>query len=493
LPLSGLATLEFRFATWSIRSLSLRIEAFVRVEKFSRVSLQAMAESGTPRLFPLSLTPLEKFFLADVRASHPMTFWVYLELAGNVDAEKIQTAYCAALRRHPLLRAYARPGRKGRLYWTEADDSAARITWLATDEPIEFTADERIDLAVEPGLRMWIERGEERTRLSLEFHHACCDGTGAYRFIGDLLAFYGQAFEETAESSTVEPCETSQLRGRLGLQVDLWRTRRYFALAKRGFGQLAALVRNRPSQLRGRRKPGSAVPVRPAVFFAGMTAADSQSLRRVAIASSATLNDLLIAALFRTLAAWNDQVGKRSAKSFARVMMPVDLRTGDERGMPAACLTSYTFLTHRLGECVDRVKILGAVSRDTAVIKSSAAAMVFADAVAIAGSAPKVLPLVLSAPLSLASAVLSNPGDPSRRFTATLPRRDGLIVSGNLVLKEITGVPPLRPRTNATFSVSGYGKRLTVSLRCHHSAFDADDARALLDLYMASLTAYLSV
>jgi hypothetical protein len=451
-----------------------------------------MAESGTPRLLPLSLTPLEKFFLADVRPTHPMTFWIYLELSGVVEAEQLEAAYSAALRRHPLLHAYVRPGRKGRLYWTAADDSATRMTWLAADEPIEFVNDEGIDLALETGLRLWIERGPERTRLSLEFHHACCDGTGAYRFIGDLLALYGQDFAETAELTALEPCEPSRLRSRLALQVDLWPTRRYLALVKRGLAQLTALVRHRPSPLRGRRKPLSSMPGRPEVISTGLSQADSQALRRIAISSGATLNDLLIAALFHTLAAWIDQVGNSNAKSFARVMMPVDLRSEDDREMPAASLTSYTFLTHRLGECRDRMKILRAVSNDTAVIKRTAAAKVFADAVAIAGSVPKLLPLVLTAPMSLASAVLSNAGDPSRRFTATLPRRNGLIVSGNLVLKEITGVPPLRPRTNATFSVSGYGKRLVVSLRCHHSAFDSVDARALLDLYIVSLTAYLA-
>jgi hypothetical protein len=222
-----------------------------------------------------------------------------------------------------------------------------------------------------------------------------------------------------------------------------------------------------------------------------LTPHDSEALRRAAIARGANLNDLLIAALFRTLADWSERVGSQGAATSLRVMMPVDLRSGDDRGMPAASLTSYTFLTHRHGDCRDQEQILRAVSDDTMAIKNTGAAKVFADAVAIALSMANALQLILRAPISLASAVLSNAGDPSRRFTAKLPRRAGLILSGNLVLEEITGVPPLRPRTNATFSVSSYAKRLVVSLRCHPTAFDSADAQALLDLYLDYLVRYL--
>jgi hypothetical protein len=54
-------------------------------------------------------------------------------------------------------------------------------------------------------------------------------------------------------------------------------------------------------------------------------------------------------------------------------------------------------------------------------------------------------------------------------------------------LEEITGVPPLRRNTRATFSISQYNRRLAVSLRCDPQLFRVEDTANLLDLYVAQL------
>ena len=98
-----------------------------------------------------------------------------------------------------------------------------------------------------------------------------------------------------------------------------------------------------------------------------------------------------------------------------------------------------------------------------------------------------MLPFVLSRNVCLATVVLSNAGDPSRRFTAKFPRQSGRIVCGNLVLEAITGVPPLRVKTRAAFSISQYDRRLAVSLRCDPHYFRLEDTATLLDIYVRRL------
>jgi hypothetical protein len=60
-------------------------------------------------------------------------------------------------------------------------------------------------------------------------------------------------------------------------------------------------------------------------------------------------------------------------------------------------------------------------------------------------------------------------------------------VCGNLILDAITGVPPLRLKTRATFSISQYNRQLAVSLRCDPHYFCLDDTAMLLHTYVRRL------
>ena len=64
----------------------------------------------------------------------------------------------------------------------------------------------------------------------------------------------------------------------------------------------------------------------------------------------------------------------------------------------------------------------------------------------LAAYAPAVLQILARRRSCIATTCLSNIGDPSKRFTADLPREEGRIVAGNLTLEDIRGVPPIRQR-----------------------------------------------
>ena len=83
--------------------------------------------------------------------------------------------------------------------------------------------------------------------------------------------------------------------------------------------------------------------------------------------------------------------------------------------------------------------------------------------------------------------VLTSMGDESRRWSARFPRHEGRVVCGNLTLEEIVGAPPLGRGTRAAIAVGGYRGRLTVCLRCDPFAFDTEDARGFLRVFMGTL------
>ena len=99
----------------------------------------------------------------------------------------------------------------------------------------------------------------------------------------------------------------------------------------------------------------------------------------------------------------------------------------------------------------------------------------------ILASWPGFFPFVLSRQLCFSTAVLSNVGDPTRRFQSRFPRDAGRLVAGNLCLTRMQGVTPLRPGTRASFFVNSYANELTISARFDPLLFHPAETGMFLD------------
>ena len=428
--------------------------------------------------------------LADDQPGYPMTFVIRLQVAGQIDRPAFEEALAEALLRHPLLRALVSTAKRGMPCWTLPEAPPVAIDWRSDTEPATCPADQPIDLAGETGLRIWVRQGPDRATITLQFHHACTDGTGAYRFLGDLLAGYGMRMGPGDYPPTYGDVDASLLRTRKDRAMSLsayttWTRRTPLALR-----ELWKILRRQPSPLA---PPGTAIAHgSQAGDFPGFVSYSfdrtrHERLRSVAGAQGVTLNDLLLRDLFVTLARWQDEHLSWFRPRRLRIMMPTELRGTEDYAMPAANMVAYTFLACSAGEVRQPEKLLRTIRDRTALIKHERSGTRFMDMIFGASKFRGLLPFILRRKLCMASAILSNVADPSRRFTARLPRQAGQIVAGNLVVEEITGVPPLRPGTRATFSISQYDRRLTISLRCDPHLFRMEDAASLLGLFVEQL------
>jgi hypothetical protein len=453
-------------------------------------SLKASVTATAPqRVFPLHLSPIENFMLADDQPGYPMTFVIELQLGGQIDRAAFEAALDEALPRHPLLRALIKIAKGGLPCWMQAEAHRPELDWACDGAPASCATDKPIDLTREIGLRIWVCQGSERATVTLQFHHACTDGTGAYRFIGDLLAAYGIRTAAGDSQPELGEVDAALLRGRkdraMGLSACATRAQRT-GLALREFWKI---LRRQPAPLA---PPDRAARESQAAEFPGFVCysfdrARHECLRSAASVQGVTLNDLLLRDLFVTLDRWQDERLPWFRSRRLRIMMPADLRGSEDYLMPATNMAAYTFLACARGDARRPAELLRAIRDKTAMIKHQRSGTRFMDMIYAAAQVRWLLPLVLRCRLCLASAILSNVTDPSRRFTARLPRQAGRIVAGNLVLEEMTGVPPLRPWTRATFSVSQYDRRLTISLRCDPHLFRLRDTASLLDLYVEQL------
>ncbi len=444
---------------------------------------------GSKRLFPLYFTPIETLFVADSRPDYPMAFILQLIFSGSVDRPSFEIALSAALKRHPLLIAHRQLAKKGLPCWVIADGAQPLVEWGNEGDPIQFPRGELIDLAKEVGLRIWVREGSGSTVLTLQFHHSCCDGIGGYRFVGDLLALYGRETGGDPSSYELSPLEPELLRNRKMRMTELAFRGQAWRLTKRCWAEFYKIFRRKISPLS---PPGRAVHIKDSAPYPGIVVStfdrDTHSqLMSAAAKLEIGINDLLIAALFKTLNDWNVRYKSESNTRWLRIMMPTDMREAEDFGMPAANIVNYTFLTRNTLESQNLAALGPGILRETTRIKNERRGLAFGDTLSGAIRYRWMLPWMVSGRRCQATAVLSNAGDPTKRFTAKLPRNKGRIVAGNLILDDFIGVPPLRIKTHVTISIITYLRKLSICVRCCPMLFSIHDARRLSEMYTQAI------
>jgi hypothetical protein len=431
---------------------------------------------------PLPLTPFEQYMFTDDRPDYPMTFVFTLRFSGRIDREAFEAALAETVSRHPLLRALVDRSGGGVPCWVPAAGQEPRLDWADTGVPMTCPGGERIDLTSEPGLRVWVRRGADGADLTMQFHHACCDGVGAMAFMGDLLAAYGA---RTA-SGDRRPAPRAIEVHRLSEREHLGPIRTSFLATAR---EALKWAWHRPAPLNP--PSPSPPPARGPSPFPGFQChtlgeEDSRRLHAAAGRQGATLNDLLLRDMFLTIHAWNRRHRSARPPRRLRILMPTNLRTGEDDRLPAANVVTMSFLTRGTRECEDPKRLLEGIRQETNVIKLTRRGIHFLRGLrflqAIGG-----LPRLLAGQRCFATVVLSNLGEIGEQLGSEFPREGGKIVAGNVVLEGMAGSPPIRPKTRAALFIHTYRDRITVSVRCDPSLFTTDDTRELLELYVARL------
>ena len=447
----------------------------------------------------LPMTPFERYMLADDRPQYPMTFFMQFDFDGDVQRDCWEQAYREVVSRHPLLNARVENGR-----WRAAGEESPEHHWQDFGEPVEPEGGERIDLTGRTGLRAWTQIGTGRVRLVCQFHHACCDGVGALQFIGDWLAAYrrlcGCAEDETGELDVARLASRGDPRWRVVEDVEpVPRWKAIWSFVQ----EAVRFASRRPQPVRFSRP-------RPTDDSIGATVAEEQPenaghpqwhhhslspettrrLRRQAKTLGVTVNDLMVRDLFLMLADWNRSQQEQSERGWLQINVPTNLRSRVDNQLPAANIIGYAFLGRRQDECQEAgaETLLQGITRDMAAIRKWNLGQYFLDGLARAQRLPGMMRW-FTRPRCRATAVFSNLGDPSRRFRQRLPRKQGLIVVGDLTLRRVLAVPPLRPLTRVAMLAVHYGGELTLVLQADRRLVRPKTASELLEHFVARLEA----
>jgi len=431
---------------------------------------------------PLKLVAFERYMLADDRTRHPMTFTVRLKFSGPFDSGAFRAAVRAAVRRHPLLAAHLDDSLPKEPAWVAADDPSAWIDIGSLDKPLEFPGSERIDLRQETGLRIWVRTGEKRTEMRFQFHHSCTDGIGAYRLVEDVLCAYDANVRGDSHQPRFRPLERNRLRqrNRFGLN---WR-QTALRLPQEVWGAVvgaAMFFARRPASLATAEVPQVDEASRLELLdypTHSFTEQETRQLRDAARRHRATLNDLLLRDLLLVSYRWNRRLGVARRRSL-RVAMPIDLRGPGDDLLPATNAVAMVFLDRIVGWYFGPRHLLWSIKWETSFIKRFRLGLSFIRICKFVSKIPGGLQRLTRADRCYTSAVMSNMGRPLTE--APLPRCEGKLHCGEMILDAIESAPPVRPDTAAGLTAVTYADRLTVVMNYDRFHFTPQAAADFLD------------
>lgn len=436
-------------------------------------------EAAIRELFPLPLTPFEVLMLLDDRPELPMTFCVEMVFRGQIDRVAFQQAVDHAIRRHPLLRArVAWPGK--RPVWMLPDLHSAPVTWLGRHQSPDNSL-RSLDVRKDSGLRVVAQVGESRSTVWLHLHHACCDGAGARRFMVDVLTSYAQIYDANSAPSAWDELDYTSLTNRHHFPTGTEsKVSTSWSKKLRDAFHFHVLT-PRPLATANVHSPGPArlTSIHRHVF----PSKDFLRLRQLTRERRVSLNDVALALLFVTLADWNRQFGSSAGTHRLRIMMPTDLRSTEDDRLPAANRMSFSFLARTVHECQDWTSLLRGIRTESKYIQDVRIGLDFLGGIGLAQRVPGLLPLMLGLPRCMATALLTNHGDPTKRFRRRFPACGDSVLAGNLVLEQLFGSPPIRPHVHAGFGLCICSNQLCISLVGNHQVL-GDHADDLLQSYV---------
>jgi len=278
-------------------------------------------------------------------------------MRGQIDRDRFKLAYAMSIDRHPLLRASVELDRRDRPFWVAAHkiiplqwhvegEAPAVLNYDQLDsQDAGFISNETIfpiDLTQTNGIRCSVIEGDDHIRLFGQFHHSCCDGLGAFRFLSDLLKTYAlmSGNGRTRSLPQIDPTWLSMhRRTRYKLSTKLNYMREILRMPFRG---LASLL---PANERSWVAPPCDAPTSVVKVFDREA---TTALRAAAKKRGMSLYIQMLCDYHWTLDQFRkSHVADRSENDWIRLVAPVSLRESTEDSLHAHNCVSAFMLDRR--------------------------------------------------------------------------------------------------------------------------------------------------
>jgi hypothetical protein len=206
------------------------------------------------------------------------------------------------------------------------------------------------------------------------------------------------------------------------------------------------------------------------------------AVRASARAQNVAVNDFLISWLFKTLSQWNADNG--AVNSRIRIGLATSLRGKDDPETSVSNVVSMVFLD-RSPPQIKSPELVNDVAAETTEIKNHRMGLALPRVFRRLGRYPYMVSLFFAPAKCSATAILTNLGRPFADSKLMGP--DGKLRIGDVTLESLETLPPVRPKTSASFSINYYGGELSVTLRYDSTVFTPETALNLLERFTAQI------
>jgi hypothetical protein len=407
-------------------------------------------------IFPLPLTPLERFLVQCDTNQSSMVIRVVMRFTGECHSETMIDTFRTAVQRHPMLSCRL-SGHRFRPHWvagTPENVVTQRVSGsvFASDSgPFE----KRIDLTRSGGLQIEIQFMDDGVKVIVDAHHAVTDGNGLRQVVTEWLHLYH--------------CKINGLLPKLSV-VDWAR------LPKRDqFPQpataapisLKEAIRNMISTVRGRTARWvSGIPNRSTIdsYCAEHILSESEveDVQKRLSAWKVTLNELMIVACMNAFAKLAPG-GSHSDR--VTILNPTDLRLPSDRSMPATNRFGFAFLRRVRSDCHDPAGLLKGIHDEMNYIRKSYVGVEFIKGLKSASRIPGGVDFFRRLGLFIPTLQWTCLGDVTRGGKRLLTLKEGVLYCGGLRLESTTGFAPYAENVPLSVASCEAGKRIALTVR----------------------------
>ena len=224
----------------------------------------------------------------------------------------------------------------------------------------------------------------------------------------------------------------------------------------------------------------------PECRFHSFPAAEAARLKVAANEAGTTLNNLLLRQLFVTLGEWKQSQGDVTQESVLRITVPVNLRTAEDRLLPAANVVSLVCLDRKIGEIDEQQAFLEGIDQSVQDAQRYHWDWMLPATLGLMHRFPHQLAKAMERKRFSGSTFLSNIGPALPH--CHLPRQAGKLVAGNVVVRDVQFMPVLRAHQGVSFGATTYANSLALSMQYDSRCIESLQAQAIFEGVISGLS-----
>jgi len=216
----------------------------------------------------------------------------------------------------------------------------------------------------------------------------------------------------------------------------------------------------------------------PSYEVASWNESELAALRSFVRREKISVNDWLLAALFLGLHQWHEEQFGIGLDGWNRLIVPINLRTSEDRLLPAANRASLVQLDRRPQQESDQLALAKGISYELGLIRDWQLDRMFLLLVRGMSISDAWLRSAVGRQKPRATSMLTNVGKPLLRLG--LPLQEGRVLAGGLRLELLDVIGPIRYGMPLSFAVAEYAGDLRMTAHFDRQRLRSEQVQALV-------------